>query len=167
MAIQDYPFHIVKDPTTITATTIGLALTPALDGDGLSSLDDGSGPWLEHVTKDEANKSAGLQTGSNVVAGGWQPEVEMRVWTPSDTSTLLIWAGMFSARPDAIVSPVGMNVAAFRFEPSLSSQWQGVVNDGGLSPLAQNAGAFAPSTKYTLKVRIATQVEFRSTEPWS
>ena len=64
MAIQHFPFHVVKDPTTITASTIGLALAPTLDGEGLSSQDDDTGPWLEHrvqvVTKPPTSTSGGL-----------------------------------------------------------------------------------------------------------
>jgi hypothetical protein len=43
MPIDDFPFHIVKNPSAITATTIGLAFSPTLDGFGMSSQDELSG----------------------------------------------------------------------------------------------------------------------------
>lgn len=44
MAIQSFPFHVVKDPTTITASTIGLALAPTLDSKAMTRKDESPGP---------------------------------------------------------------------------------------------------------------------------
>jgi hypothetical protein len=170
MAIKDYPFHIVKDPTTITASIIGLALTPTLDGEALSSQDDAFGPWVEHRTQVALNPAAatscGLLTSFDVVAAGWLPQVEMRIWTPGGTGAtddLLLWAGMFSGRPDAIADPVNLNVAAFRFQSSVPGKWEGVVNNGGVLPqiIPMGNNTFAGGQKYSLKIKVNdTSVEF-------
>lgn len=170
MAIEDYPFHIVKNPTTITASIVGLALAPTLDGEALSSQDDSGGPWLEHrtkvVTSPPTSTSGGMLTSFDVVSAGWQPEVEIRIWTPSGagaTDDLLLWAGLFSGRPDAISNPLNLNVAAFRFQSSVPGVWEGVVNNGGASPasVSLGGGSFSPDTKYSLKIKInASDVQF-------
>lgn len=164
MAIQSFPFHVVKDPTTITASTIGLALAPTLDGEALSSQDDAFGPWLEHRTKNEDDKSAGLLTAFQVANAGWQPNVEMRLWTPSDKTGLLIWAGLFSARPDGIATPTSLNMAAFRFQSSSpNSPWEVVVSNGSGSLLQNDFGtdSFQTNAKYTLGIEVkAFQVDF-------
>lgn len=169
MAIQDYPFHIVKDPTTITASTIGLALAPTLDGEALSSQDDAFGPWVEHrtlVVPPPVATSGGMLTSFDVVAAGWLPEVEMRIWTPGGsgaTDDLLLWAGMFSGRPDGVANPVNLNVAAFRFQSSVPGEWEGVVNNGGTTPqkVSMGVGSFAGGQKYSLRIKVdGTNVEF-------
>jgi hypothetical protein len=164
VAIQDFLFHIVKDPTTITASTIGLALAPTLDGEALSSQDDDSGPWLEHRTQNQVDKSAGLLTAFAVASAGWQPKVEIRFWTPSDKADLLLWAGLFSGKPDGVATPSNLNMAAFRFQSSApNSPWEVVVSNGGANLLTDTFGnnSFAGNTKYTLGIEVqATQVRF-------
>lgn len=55
----------------------------------------------------------------------------MRLWTPSDKTGLLIWAGLFSARPDGIATPTSLNLAAFRFQSaSPNSPWEVAVSNG-------------------------------------
>jgi hypothetical protein len=161
MAIGEYPFYVVKNPGAITASTIGLAYAPTLDGLGLTSADigltvpdnNGSGPWLRHDTEPATGKSAGMITTFDVIAGLWLPEAEFVVRTPSTLADLRLWIGMFASLPDGLTAgSTGVLLAAFHFDLEVSPKWLGVVSNGGTPGSAPSDNDVAPNTTYTLKI---------------
>lgn len=115
MAARDFPFHAVKDPGRITASSIGLAFAPELDGDGLFSNDLSSGSYLEHITASGQDKSAGLLTSFDALAAGPLPEIEFDIRTGADIADLRLWIGLFSVKPDLLLTaPNTAHFAAFK-----------------------------------------------------
>ncbi len=163
MAISSFPFHILKNPGTITATPVGLAFGVTLDGLTLTSTDDSSGSWLKHQTEALTGKSGGMLTGIDVVAAGWQPNLEFEVRTPPGVASpaetrIRLWIGLFSVKPDAIQLPgSGHHFAAFRFDRSANDTlWQAFANDGGSAPQQSSIGALVVENQiYKLGVSIS------------
>lgn len=165
MAFGDFPFHVLKDPGAITATSIGLAFSPTLDGFGLTSMDDNTGIWLEHATPSIANSSGGLITTFSVLAADWDPVVEFTVRTPqllSDLQNARFWIGLFDSKPDTLdlaSVPNTARMAAFYFEGGATglSPWKGVVASGS-QKLDLNVGAsnVVENTTYTLKITVVS-----------
>jgi hypothetical protein len=160
MAISDYPFHILKTPGTITATPVGLAFGVTLDGGALTSTDDSSGSWLKHATLAATNNSGGMQTGIDVLAGGWRPTTEFEIRTPpsAELANTRLWVGLFSTKPDGLSVPgSNQHFAAFRFDKSLpDTNWMAVSHNGsGSAQVADTLVSVAQSTIYKMAVAIS------------
>jgi hypothetical protein len=137
MADQNFAFHVLKNPGTVTASASGLGSAPTLDGSGLGSIDDAFGTYLEHFTGPGQNSAAGLITTFDVLAAGWRPVIEFEVQLPS-AATLAntrLWIGLFSQRPDPLVpttaSLPGPHLAAFYRGPDgpASANWRAVTSN--------------------------------------
>lgn len=158
MPLADFPFHILKTPGTLTAATVGLSFGVTLDGDSLVSTDDAVGSWLEHKTLAVSGMSAGMLTGFDVLAAGWQPQLELELRTPTDVASLRYWVGLFSTKPDGLVLPgTGHHFAAMRYDPGAGdSTWTAVVHNGSGTPSTLAVGpTVAGGTVYTLAISIS------------
>ncbi len=162
MAISSFPFHILKNPGTVTATPVGLGFGVTLDGLTLTSSDEATGSWLKHQTEPLTGKSGGMLTGINVVAAGWQPTVEFEIRTPPGVANpsetrIRLWIGLFSVKPDAIQAPgSGHQFAAFRFDRSANDTlWRAFASNAGSSQQTTVRVTVAENTIYTLGVSIS------------
>lgn len=169
MAFADYPLHILKNPKEITASSNGLQIAPTLDGLGLTSADEFTttpvGPWVEHSTRAESDKSCGLITTYDLTVAAWTPKAEFLVRAPATAQQLTqvrYWVGWFESRPDLLTSAsTGVRLAAFHFDVGVGS-WQAVVSDGVSSPTVQPIGPpVQPDAVYTMTIDVqAGQVVF-------
>lgn len=167
MAARDFPFHVLKNPGTVTVASSGLAWAPTLEApNGLTSVDDEFGTYLEHGTGAAAGSAAGLITSFDVLAAGWRPAIEFEVMTPATQAAIQqvrYWVGLFSLLPDSLFSPTlgqEQHFAAFRYDPVNTTpaahqfKWHRLTSNNGAVDANFFGGDVLPSRRYRLRIEI-------------
>lgn len=151
--------QITKNPGATTVTTIGFAAAPTLTAT-TSSVDDASGPLLNHATSTTSGNASGVISAYTICRRDWIPTYETIIRTGAAITSIRLWIGLFSASPDASSDPA-IHIAAFRYATDADGTafWRTVTKDGTTINAVESSVAIAADTVYRLRIRVNTAGE--------
>jgi hypothetical protein len=145
---------VLANGGTGTVTTVGTPAAPTVSagtGGTILGVLDGNGPWVELTTGATAGRVA-VVNGSSIAELDWNPELYGRIRTGPDIPNVRYWVGWFSGDPSGSATPAFTELAAFRFEAGVDTNWQFCTGNPGGQTCTDTTVAVAASTAYSLWV---------------
>lgn len=139
----------------IAVGMVAPTLTTATNGD------DTDGRWFLFSTTSTSGNASGAATLFTVTQRNWQGDSTFLCKTGTDVTLQRVWVGWSNGSADASSTPA-LHLAAFRYDPSISTSWQCVTSAGTSTQTVTTVpGAVTAGQICRLRINMTlTSVEF-------